>query len=134
LYDNLGDCIKESSKKSLQLFTPVLVLIFEAYLLSYTVSYRLERAVLVLLINFCLANVTLHLMLTNMTKKPYKLVQLAYVYPLVILVAHWAGAADWFVLGLDKLMCVSALANFVIDIYVLSKQFLAHTGRTFFIR
>jgi hypothetical protein len=71
LYDNLGDCVNTSASRTFFYFFPVLVIIFEGYLMSLTASYQFERAVIVLLINFTLANVTLSLMLANMAKKEF---------------------------------------------------------------
>ena len=73
LNENLGACFKESVSESIYYFTPCMIVVFEGYLMSYTVSYELERAVILLLINFTLANVTLNLMLSNMAKKPFSL-------------------------------------------------------------
>jgi hypothetical protein len=73
LYENLGDCLKENPKATLYYFTPALVVALLAYLMSFTASYANERAVLVLLVNFVIANIVLQLMLTNMAKRPFKL-------------------------------------------------------------
>ena len=131
IYDNLGDCIKESHKKSFVLFAPCLAVLAEGYLLSYTDLYLNGRGILFMLLNFSLAHITFHLMLTNMAKKPFKLLQVAYVYPLVPLVSEWLGFGSLMMGGLAT---VAALAHFYLDIYILSTQFMAYTGRTFFIR
>jgi len=87
LYENLGDCIKESPKDALYHFAPVIIIMFEGYLMSFTVSYQFERAIIFVMLNMCIANVTLHLMLTNMSKKAYSLLHPAYVYPLLPVLA-----------------------------------------------
>lgn len=97
-----------------------MVILFEGFLMSFTVSYVFERAVIFVMLNMCIANVTLHLMLTNMSKKPYNLVQVAYVYPLIPILASLTGN-DMLVFFLTKLMCLMATMNFVFDITVLSK-------------
>ena len=88
--------------------------------MSFTVSYVFERALIYVMLNMCIANVTLHLMITNMSKKPYSLVHVAYVYPLVPVIASLTGN-DMLVSFLTKLMCLMSFANFVFDITVLSK-------------
>ena len=89
LYENLGDCMKESVSRSFWLFIPVVVVLIEGFFLTYTPSYINERAVLVVLLNFSLANITYNLMLTNMAKKPFKFLQMGYLFPLIPLVSYW---------------------------------------------
>lgn len=84
-----------------------------------------------MLLNFSLANITFHLMLTNMAKKPFNLLQVAYAYPLIPLVSEWLGLSSLMMGGIAT---VAALAHLYLDIYILSTQFMAYTGRTFFIR
>lgn len=133
LWENLGDCFKESFGKALFHIAPLMIIMFEGFLLSFTAAYVYERAVIYVLLNMAMANVTLHLMLTNMSKKPFKLMQIAYIYPLVPFLASFTGQ-EWLVLVLNKLMAFAAFGNFCFDITILSRQFMAHTGRTFFIR
>ena len=59
--------------------------------MSFTASYEKERAVILLLINFTLANVTLNLMLSNMAKKPFSLLQVSYLYPLLPVLATFTN-------------------------------------------
>lgn len=59
--------------------------------MSFTASYEKERAVILLLINFTLANVTLNLMLSNMAKKPFSLLQASYLYPLLPVLANFTN-------------------------------------------
>jgi len=93
LNDNLGDCFKESAKKTLYYFTPVLILTSEYYIFGFISSSLTERAVVSLLFNFTLANITLHLMLVNMAKVPFKILQFSYIYPLVPVIATYLGAS-----------------------------------------
>ena len=75
--------------------------------MSFTVSYQTERALVFVLLNLCQANITLHLMLTNMSKKPFKsMLQPAYLYPLVPVLASWVFGSDYLVLVLTRLMVV----------------------------
>lgn len=80
LKDNLGDCFKENVRKSLYMFLPAVFHIVMAVWISYTESYREQRAVIFLLLNFSLANSILDLMLVNMAKKQFRLLQLTYLY------------------------------------------------------
>jgi len=59
--------------KALPLMVPVLGVIALFFIHSSTPVYLEQRLVLSLLYNFCLANITLNLMLTNMTKKHFSL-------------------------------------------------------------
>lgn len=88
--------------------------------MSFTVSYVFERAIIFVMLNMCIANVTLHLMITNMSKKAYSIMHICYAYPLVPVVASLTGN-DMLVSFLTKLMCMMAFANFVFDVTVLSK-------------
>jgi len=97
LYDHLGDCIKQSSKSALFYMTPVLVNMFLGFLLSFSKAYLLERAVFYVFINMCNANVTLQLMITNMSNKPYKLIQLAYLYPLIAIGVNQLPGSDAYI-------------------------------------
>ena len=42
--------------------------------------------------------------------------------------------SDAYICQVCRFLCFIAFANFVFDIWRLAKQFLAHTGRTFWIR
>ncbi len=73
LNENLGDCLKESITQTLYYFTPCLIIIAQYFLYGIMESSILERSIVILLFNFTIANIILHLMLTNMTKKPFYL-------------------------------------------------------------
>ena len=133
LWENLGDCIKDDSKKAAYQFFPIAVIMFEGFLLSFTAAYVYERAVIYVLLNMTMACVTLKLMLHNMAKRHFSLWHMAFLYPLVPFLASFTGV-EWFVLGMNRLMAIAASGHFLFDMYVLSRQFMAHSGRTFFIR
>lgn len=120
LHENLGDCLKESAKKSLYLFSPVIVLTFEYYFFGLTASSTLERGVVCLLFNFTLANITLHLMLVNMAKVQFKPIQFAYIYPLAPIIANLLGADTNLEVNLTRMCTVVALLNFLMDVAILS--------------
>jgi hypothetical protein len=73
-------------------------------------------------------------MITNMSNKPYKLLQLAYLYPLLAIGVNMIPGSDAYICQLCRLLAFVAVFNFVFDIYRLARQFLAFTGRTFWIR
>ena len=112
MHENLGDCLKESFKKTLYFFSPVLVLTAEYYFFGYTVSSTLERGVVCLLFNFTLANITLHLMLVNMAKVQFKPIQFAYIYPMIPISACLLGADKFLEVKLARICTVVALLNF----------------------
>lgn len=121
LNDNLGDCFKESITKTLYYFTPCLVIIAQYFLFGVMESSTLERSVVILLFNFTIANITLHLMLTNMTKKPFTLLQPAYIYTLLPVIFHFSGAETSLIILLTRFCAVGALLNFCLDMFILSK-------------
>ena len=121
LNDNLGDCFKESITQTFYYFTPCLVIIAQYFLFGVMESSTLERSVVILLFNFTIANITLHLMLTNMTKKPFTLIQPAYIYPLLPVIFYFSGAGTGLILLLTRFCAVGAFLNFCLDMFILSK-------------
>lgn len=73
-------------------------------------------------------------MIVNMAKKPFSVLQLAYVYPSLPIIACLLNIDSTLQLMITRGGCILALLNFFSDVYVVSVQFMAHTGRTFFIR
>lgn len=101
------------------------------YGLSFTSSYLNERAVLLLLLNFTIANIILALMLTNMTKRRFSLLQIHYLYLLVPLIAwHFDLPQQLYV---TRGCAVAAFLGFYLQIAVVSKQWLDHSGRSFWV-
>ena len=94
MYDNLGDCFKSDFKRSAYIFAPCVYHIVMGVALSYTVSYQQQRAIVFLLLNFSIANSTLDLMLVNMAKKKFNIVQFTYVYALAPLLICWMAESS----------------------------------------
>jgi len=74
------------------------------------------------------------MMLVNMAKVPFRVLQFAYIYPVIPIVANLLGAETQLEVNLTRMCAVVAFLNFALDITILSRQFMKHTGRTFFIR
>ena len=131
LWENWVESFRVDAKQSLYYISPAVFIFSLSYGLSYTTSYANERAVLVLLVNFVMTNVIFSLMLTNMAKRPFTLVQPAYIFLIVPLIA-WA--IDLYQeIYITRVCCVLAFCFFYMQVIIVSKQWLDYSGRTFFI-
>ena len=120
LGENLGDCITTSVSKTLYYLLPVLVMLGLAYSSSYTNSYESQRGYLILLTNFTLCNITLNLMLHNMAKKAFSVVQPALLYMIVPQVVFFFVNPEWETI-ITPISTALALANFYFDMGILCK-------------
>jgi len=105
LNDNLGDSIRESAHKTYYYFSPCIGLGLIYYLISFTQTYADERAVVILLMNFIISNLCLSLMLTNMAKKPFSVIQTSFVFGIIPIIF---GNSD-FDVWITRACCVGAL-------------------------
>lgn len=97
-----------------------MVVFFEAFLVSFTAAYVYERAIVFWMLNMTCACITFNLMMHNMAKRPYNLFQIAYVYPLLVFLASFVGSES-FVIGVGRVMAVASFANFIFDVWRLSR-------------
>lgn len=102
------------------------------YFLGFTASYLHERAVMIVLLNGVLANSILGLMLSNMCKRPYTLLKSEYLLLVVPLVASYFQLPQE--LYITRVCCFLAFLSFYVQMAIISKQWLDHSGRRFFVR
>ena len=105
------------------------------FLLSLTPSYHTQRALLVLLVNFTIADVTLNLMLHNMARRKFTPVQPALLYLIIpifaILVCGVDGQAESLLI---KALTAMSFITFYCRMAVICKQYIDFAKRTFWTR
>lgn len=119
--ENLGDCIKENASTAVYYFVPMLLHLVVCYLHSYNQCYVAHRAIIYLLLNFSIANSTLSLMLVNMTKREFRPLQLTYLWVILPLLVP-----SHVQIVTTSVCAVLAFCEFGFDMFVLSRQFMAH--------
>ena len=119
MYENLGDCLKESVTQSLFYFLPAIVILALWYLLGSSASYLHERAVLIVLVNGVLANSILSLMLCNMCGRPFRQLRSEYLLLVVPLVASYLQLPQE--LYITRVCCFLAYLSFYAQIAIIAK-------------
>ena len=126
------DCLRADIKQTFYYFTPGAVVMVLHSLLTFTYTFEHERACIYILTNLVLCHAILSMMMTNMSKKPFYLLHPAYLFQLVPLAASVTGLLQETMIV--RVCCVLALVTFYLRIATISKQWLDHSGRTFFLR
>lgn len=102
--------------------------------LSTLPSYHEQRAILCLFVNFVLSNMTLNLMVHNMSGRPYPIFQKSVLLLLVpLIVYHGLGVSAETEVIVTRVITLVALLVFVWKMIVISVQWCQLTGKPFFI-
>jgi len=133
-YENLGDCLSKEPRKSFWYLLPVLEMSSLYILSTYTPMYLTQRTHLLLLFNFILASITLELMLCNMAKRHFKQFHLPLLFGALPVLSHYLGLSDEFNQTLVQGALFSSAMYFYTQMAIVCKQFVDHTGMSFFIR
>ena len=73
IFDALSDSIKKDWKRTVTLFTPVLVYLSLFYALTTLPCYTEQRGLIFLMINYVQSVITMNFMLYNMAGKPFSI-------------------------------------------------------------
>ena len=91
IWDSVVDSLKHDWKKFLYLYSPVLACLGLYFALSTLPCYAEQRGLIMLLVNYSTAVMSLNLMLHNMTGKPFSPLQPMILFPLAPVVAYYMG-------------------------------------------
>ena len=131
--DGLGDAIRFNWKQSLLIFSPAAVCVAIYIAMTALPSYTTQRAVLILFVNFAIANITLNLMLSTMAGKSFTVAQPVIALLLLPLIAHHSLGVSAEVEGtLTFVLTWVTLALFLVRVALISIQFCDFAKITFF--
>ena len=91
IWDSMVDSMKHDWKRFLYLYSPVLACLGLYFTLSTLPCYAEQRGLILLLVNYSLAVMSLNLMLHNMTGKAFSPLQPMLLFPLAPVVAFYMG-------------------------------------------
>lgn len=132
--EGLGESMRKDWKKALVFYLPCFASYFGYLALTTLPSYAEQKAMVFLLVNFVNANMTLNLMLHNMTGKEFKIFQpslLAIAAPLIAFHALQVSAETEILMM--RLAVLSVLLRFIWKMVILSIQWCDFARSTFFI-
>ena len=133
--DGLGVALRENFKVSFSIFSPVLTCICLYLVMTTLPSYAEQRAVLILLVNYVISNISLSLMISTMTGKVFSnIVQPVIGLLIVPLVAyHGFGVAAETEILLRRAMTALALLFFIARLVIIAIQWGDYANTPFWI-
>ncbi len=91
VYDSMIDSLKKDAFKALTIYSPIITTLGLFASLTTLPCYTEQRALVLLLVNYVMASITVDLMLHNMAKKPFSIFK-----PVLILLVIPPVAYDCF--------------------------------------
>ena len=91
IWDSMSESLAQDWKRFLYLYSPVLTCLGLFFALSTLPCYAEQRGLIILLVNYSLAVMSLNLMLHNMTGKAFSPLQPMLLFPLAPVVAYYMG-------------------------------------------
>ena len=132
--DGLGEAMRKNFKAALVIFSPPAACTGLYLVMTTLPSYTGQRAMLILLVNYVISNITLSLMLNTMAGKKFSaLWQPVIGLLLVPLVAyHGLGVSSETEMLLTQLMTVAAFVYFYGRMSIISFQWCDYADTPFF--
>ena len=133
--DGLGDALRTNSSKALKLACPAGICVALYFALTTLPTYEHQRAITLVLVNFAIANLTLNLMLSNMSGRKFSVVlQPAICTLLVPLAAYYlARVSPNTEMLISKAMCVLAFCMFYGKVALVSIQWCDYAKTKFWV-
>ena len=91
IWDSMVDSLKHDWKRFLYLYSPILASLSLYFALSTLPCYAEQRGLIILLVNYSIAVMSLNLMLHNMAGKSFSPLQPMLLFPLAPVVAFYMG-------------------------------------------
>ena len=88
MYDSVIDSLKKDALKALTIYSPILATLGLFAAFTTLPCYTEQRALVLLLVNYVMASITVDLMIHNMAKKPFSVFKPVLVLLVIPVVAH----------------------------------------------
>ena len=115
----MTDSLWHDWKKALYLTSPILTCLGLYFALSGLPCYSEQRGLIVLMVNYTLAVMSLNLMLHNMTGKPFSPLQPMLLVPLAPVVAYHMGVTGVFERLLPQVLTVMVWIIFIVKMTII---------------
>lgn len=120
-YDNIKDSLEMNAKESLRLLLPVIIITGLSFISSLLPSFTEETVIVYFFYQMVFAILILKLMLLNMAGKPYSVLHIQFVYPLIPIVAFLVfGVSSELEIIITRSCLIFSFCEFFYIIYRLS--------------